>query len=97
MALLNTHGKLSLLRVHEVSSKYGPATDQIDAEVVIKFATNNESAFGFQLRNDGNVAVHQGMLDILRDAFNNNWIVNIDYTIIDGKKNGTILRTWLTK
>jgi hypothetical protein len=97
MALLNTNGKLSLLRVHEVSSKYGPASDQIDVEVVIKFVNNNVNAFGFQLRNNTNMAAHQGMLDILRDAFNNNWIVNIDYSIATGKKNGSILRIWLTK
>ena len=33
----------------------------------------------------------------MRDAFNNNWIVTIDYSIDPGKNNGVIIRTWLTK
>ena len=97
MPLLNTRGKLSMLRVHDVSSKYGPPSDQIDVEVVITLVGNKTNAFGFQLRNNTNMAAHQGMLDILRDAFNNNWFVNIDYSIATGKKNGVILRAWLTK
>jgi hypothetical protein len=53
---------------------------------------------GFQLRNDESRPVRQGMLDLLRDAFNHNWTVVIDYTIdLDaGQKNGRIRRTALT-
>lgn len=97
MKLLETKGKLSLLRVHEESSKYGPASDLIDVEVVIKFINDNERAFGFQLRNNSKLVAQQGMLDLLRDAFNYNWDVTINYLIPEGKKNGTIVRTWLTK
>jgi hypothetical protein len=32
-----------------------------------------------------------------RDAFRNNWIVTLDYNIDPGKKNGIIVRTWITK
>jgi hypothetical protein len=51
---------------------------------------------GFQLRNDNNRAAHQGMLDLLRDAFNLKANVTFDYSIdLDaGKKNGNILRTY---
>ena len=94
---LNMSGQLSLLRVHDVGTKYGPPTDQIDAEVIVQFAGRPADAFGFQLRTDGNQPVRQGMLGLLRDGFNRGWTVSIDYDIADGKHNGTIVRVWLTK
>ena len=90
-------GKVTFLRVHDVGTKYGPPADQLDVEVVIKLSTEPRSAFGFRLRNDANLAAHQGMLDLLRDAFGSGSTVTIDYDIPSGKKNGTIIRTWLTK
>ncbi|HKO56306.1 MAG TPA: hypothetical protein VJ276_10540 [Thermoanaerobaculia bacterium] len=85
-----------MLRVHDVSTKFGPPADQIDAEVVIQVA-EKQGAFGFQLRNDAERLARQGMLDLLRDAFNHNWLVNIDYQIEPPRKNGIITRVWLTK
>jgi hypothetical protein len=55
------------------------------------------NAFGFQLRNDNNRPARAGMLDLLRDAFNHNWTVAMDYEIDSGKKNGIVIRVWLTK
>ncbi len=95
--LLQATGKLTLLRVHELGDGYGPPSDFIDVEVVIKLNTMPANAFGFQLRNDNNLPLRQGMLDLLRDAFNNNWTVTIDYEITPGLNNGVIVRTWLTK
>lgn len=95
--LVNTSGKITSLRVHDVGTKYGPASDKIDVEVVITLNTEAGKAFGFQLRNDGNRPVRAGMLDLLRDAFNNNWTVNIDYKSNPGKKNSVLIRVWLTK
>jgi len=95
--LLQASGKLSFLRVHEVGSGWGPSTDQLDAEVIIKFSNDAQKAYGFQLRDDKHKFVRQGMLDLLRDAFQNNYQVTIDYEISAGKKNGKILRVWLTK
>jgi len=97
MALLNASGKVSLLRVHDVGTKFGPATDQIDVEVVIQLNKDKTHAYGFQLRNDGNRVARQGMLDLLRDAFEHDWTASIDYEIGTGKKNGVIIRVWLTK
>lgn len=97
MALLQRSGKITLLRVHDVGTKFGPSTDQIDAEVIVKLNTKPDEAYGFQLRNDTNRVARQGMLDLLRDAFNNNWTVTMDYNIETGKKNGVIIRTMLTK
>ena len=89
-------GNLSLLRVHDVGTKWGPPSDQLDVEVVIRFQGNDE-AFGFQLRTDKNGAARHGMLDLLRDAFTHNWRVTIDYDIEPGMKNAVMFRVWLTK
>jgi len=90
----NIQGKITLLRVHDVGTKYGPPTDQLDVEVVVVLQSAPGRAFGFQLREDGNRAVRQGMLDILRDAFANNTTVGMDFIAPPGKKNGRIIRVW---
>jgi hypothetical protein len=77
MALLQSTGKLTFLRVHDVGTAFGPPTDRIDVEVVMKLSSQPDRAMGFQLRNDGNRPARQGMLDLLRDAFNHNWTVKI--------------------
>ena len=97
MARLAATGKLTFLRAHDVGTKFGPASDQIDVEVVMKVSSEPDKAMGFQLRNDGNRAARQGMLDLLRDAFNHNWTVTIDYDIDPGKTNGVAMRVALRK
>ena len=99
MGVENVTGKISLLRVHDRGSKFGPASDRIDVETIVQFAGRPNEAFGFQLRNDGDGPAHQGMLDLLRDAFNHGWIVSIDYerNSAAGKRNGVAIRVWLTK
>jgi hypothetical protein len=90
-------GKLTMLRVHDVGTKYGPETDQIDVEVVVRLNTTPDWAYGFQLRNDDNRPVRQAMLDLLRDAFNHNWTVTLEYNVDPGKKNAVIFRVILKK
>jgi len=97
MALLESSGRLTFLRVHDVGTGFGPPTDFIDVEVVIKLDSKPNNAFGFQLRNDTNRPPRAGMLDLLRDAFSHNWVVVIDYNLDAGKTNGVIIRTALTK
>ena len=94
---VNASGKVTLLRVHDVGTGYGPANDFIDVEVVIWLDSQAGKAFGFQLRNDANLPARQGMLDLLRDAFEHNWTVSIDHMTAPGKSNGVIIRTWITK
>ena len=96
MARVQRRGKLKLLRVHDVGTGYGPKTDHIDVEVVVHMA-RVKGAFGFRLRNDKNRPAHQGMLDLLRDSFERNIPVTIEYDIKDGKDNGVIMRAWLSK
>lgn len=96
--LYGAKGKLTLLRVHALGSGFGPPQDQIDVEVVIRLNSKPGESFGFQLRDNNNdTAVRRAMLDLLRDAFKNNWTVNIDYYMNPGKKNGILHRVWLTK
>jgi hypothetical protein len=87
-------GKLAFLRVHEIGSGFGPPTDFIDVEVVCG-VKNNPGGFGCTLRNDNNNFAHAGMLDLLRDAFNQDTEIEIEYLVDPGefgKVNGTILR-----
>jgi hypothetical protein len=90
-------GQLSLLRVHDKGSKYGPSNDQIDVEVIAQFAGRPGEAFGFQLRTDSQGPAREGMLGLLRDGFNHGWIVSVDYERDNGRKNGVAFRVWLTK
>ena len=96
-ARLNASGKISLLRVHDKGSKYGPANDQIDVEVVVQLGSKPGEAYGFTLRNDDQRPAHQGMLDLLRDALEHDWTVFIDYDLATGKKNGRLVRVWVKK
>ncbi len=97
MALVQSSGKLTFLRVHNVGTRFGPSSDQIDVEVVMKLSSQPDRAMGFQLRNDSNRPARQGMLDLLRDAFNHNWTVTVDYDLDTGKNNGVAIRVALTK
>ena len=97
MPLQNATGKVTLLRVHEMGSGYGPSTDSLDVEVVFQMDTIPTISIGFKLRADADRPVHEGMLDLLRDAFTFGWTAHVDYEIGAGKRNGTALRVWLTR
>ncbi len=102
---LQSSGKLTFLRVNDVNDRFGdpapsaahPHGNQIDVEVVCMLDTEPGRAFGFRLRTDKNRFTHAGMLDILRDAFKNDFTVTIDFDIDADKSNGVIMRTTLTK
>jgi len=95
--LTSATGVITLLRVHDVETGWGPPNDFLDVEVVIMLDTMPAHGFGFQLRPDLEETARRGMLDLLRDAFNHNWTVTIDYDINPGQTNGVIRRVWLTK
>jgi len=98
MALLNMSGKIVMLRVNEVGDSFGKPPDNFIVEVIVQLDSHKAgAASGFQLRNDGNQPVRQGMLDLLRDAFNHGWRVHFDHEVPAGKTKGTIIRTWVTK
>jgi len=97
-ALLQRQGKVTFLRVHDVGTGFGPPGDQIDVEVVFQLDTQPLKSFGFQVRNDANRAARQGMLELLRDAFNRGWTVVVDFDIDDpvNDNNGVAIRVALT-
>jgi hypothetical protein len=91
-------GKVTLLRVHDLGTGWGPASDFIDVEVVIRLDSAPGMAFGFQLRDDGYRPAHQAMLDMLRDAFQNNSPVTINYyEVSPSRTNHVMFRAWATK
>lgn len=97
--LIQSTGKVIFLRTHDVGSGFGPPDDFIDVEVVTRLDSVPDRAMGFQLRNDANRLARRGMLDLLRDAFENDIQTTIDYEIdLDaGHKNGIAIRVWLTQ
>ncbi len=97
MGIENVTGKLSLLRVHELGSKFGPPADQLDVEVVVQFQGLPGKAMGFKLRDDNRGPAREGMLALLRDGFNHGWTVSIDHDVQPGKSNSTIVRVILIK
>lgn len=97
--LIQSRGKVTFLRVHDVGTRFGPGDDQIDVEVVWKLSSVPDRHIGFQLRDDKHRAARQGMLDLLRDAFTHDHTALVDYSIdLDNdKKNGEAIRVALTK
>jgi hypothetical protein len=96
-AIQQATGHITFLRVHELGSRFGPPGDEIDVEVVIQLGTREGMSFGFQLRNGPSLPAHHGMLDVLRDAFNLDRTVTIDFDIQPGRKNGILVRAAATR
>jgi len=92
--LRHSHGRIRFLRVHDVGTGFGPPSDLLDGECVIKLQGDADpvEAYGFTLRNDDNVIAHRAMFDLIRDFFLNGREVVIEYFIEAGKKNGKIIR-----
>ena len=97
--MIASQGRVKELRVVELGSRHGPPSDQIDVEVVAELDSVPDRGMGFQLRDDQNRPVRQGMLDLLRDAFQLGCQTRIEYSIDleAGKKNGIIVRVILLK
>lgn len=78
--VLAAEGRITLLRVHDVGTKYGPPSDELDVEVVVWLDNFPPRAFGFKLRSTPDEKTHKAMLDQLRDTFNRNRRARIEYT-----------------
>jgi hypothetical protein len=96
MPLQGVQGKVAQLRANELDTGFGPPSDFIDVEAVV-LLNGRDGGLGFQLRNDENLAVRQAMFDLLRDAFNTQTMVAIDYDITDKATNGVIVRVTLIR
>ena len=84
-------GLITLLRVHDPGTGYGPPDDFTDAEVIVWLDSQPEKAFALRLRDDGHRPAAEGMLDLLRDAFNAGRPVRLDF-IRTGCRIGDIVR-----
>lgn len=97
MALVQSRGNLTFLRVHDLGTRWGPPADQIDVEVVFRLNSAPSRAMGFQMRDDRYLPARKGMLDLLRDAFHNGFTVIVDYELEEGRNNGIAIRIALQK
>jgi hypothetical protein len=62
-------GTVTFLRVQDTGKGFGGGDSNfIDADVIFKLDTSPLKTFGFQLRNDENFPVRDGMLSLLREA-----------------------------
>jgi hypothetical protein len=95
--LLAMTGKITFLRVNDVGTGYGPASDNIDAEAIVKLDTAPDRAFGLTLRNDESFASHQKMFEITQDAFDNDRVISIDFLSTPPQKNEIIVGATITK
>ncbi len=93
-SVLGAAGKITLLRVHDLGTGFGPATDFIDTEVVIALDSLPGRFFGFQLRADSQRDARAHMFQLLREAFRQDRRVQIDY-VRTGVRNGRMLRVVL--
>jgi len=95
--LLEKTGKIIFLRAHDLGTGYGPANDFLDVEAVFILNSLGDGAYGFQLRDDGNLPARQAMFSLLNEAFAHNFTVIADYLIEPGRINGTAIRVALIR
>jgi hypothetical protein len=89
--LKNVAGKITLLRVHDLGTGYGPPADFLDSEVIVRLDTAPDIALGFQLRNGAFLPERKQMLSVLQQALKNAKKIAICY-VEKGPKTGDILR-----
>jgi hypothetical protein len=92
-----TTGKITFIRINDVGGQFGPPSDRIDVEVVIKISSKPDNTFGFKLRKDDNQITHEAMLNLLKEAFDNDKNIKIEYNAINGKKNYVLFRVIMEK
>jgi bacillolysin len=92
--LKNVAGKITLLRVHDLGTGYGPITDFLDSEVIVRLDTAPDTALGFQLRHGAFLAERKQMLSVLQQALENTKKIAICY-VEKGPKTGNILRVYI--
>jgi hypothetical protein len=92
MPRLSHQGKVTFLRVHRVLG-FGPPSDHISVHAVIRLSTQPNRFMGFRLQQDADRVVHEGWLDMLRDAFNLNHTVIVESDFDTQAGNNGVIRT----
>jgi hypothetical protein len=90
-SVLETVGRITFLRAHELGSGYGKPPDFLDCEVIVLLAEASPRAFGFKLRADPDEPARREMFDFLRSAFVAERPVRLDY-FKTGPRVGEIIR-----
>ena len=83
-------GTVAQVRVQELGDRYGPHTDLIKAELIVKL-TNSPMAFGLGLVDDNTLSAHKASLNVLREAFKTNSRVRVEFSV-NGPTTGRIIR-----
>jgi hypothetical protein len=90
-------GKLTYLLVRDAR----PLNDFLDVELIVGLDTAPITRFGFKFGAGGiggiKEIIHHSMMDILRDAFNNNWQVTLDYIFDPTGRDGIIKQVQIGK
>jgi hypothetical protein len=90
-SVLETVGRITFLRAHELGSGYGTPPNFLDCEVIVLLADAPSHAFGFKLRADPDEPTRREMFDLLRSAFVSERPVRLDY-VKTGPQVGEIIR-----
>ena len=90
-SLLETVGRITFLRAHELGGGYGKPPNFLDCEVIVLLAEEPFRAFGFKLRADSDGPTRREMFDLLRSAFIADQPVRLDY-VKTGPEVGEIIR-----
>ena len=88
---LNTSGRLTFLRVHDVGTGWGRPPNELDAEVILMLDSDPGLAFGFQLRPGNEADTRSAMLALLRAALVENGVVSLDF-VRTGPRVGMVIR-----
>lgn len=93
-AVLQATGRVTVLRVHDVGTGFGPPADPVTGEVVFGLDNRPDEWFGFELRTGGREPMAVGMLALLRDSFTKGHPIRIDYQPIGptGRKIVRVIR-----
>ena len=90
-SIIETVGRITFLRAHELGSGYGKSPNFLDCEVIVLLAEEPVRAFGFKLRADPDEPTRREMFDLLRSAFIAERPVRLDY-VTTGPRVGEIIR-----
>ncbi len=90
-SILESVGRITFLRAHEVGSGFGKPPNFLDSEIIVLLDDDPLRAFGFQLRADLNQPARKAMFDLLRAAFVADRPVRLDFNKT-GPRVGEIIR-----
>jgi hypothetical protein len=75
-------GKVIFLRLHDVSTGFGPPADPTPGELVISLDSATNVWFGLPVQTGATEAAAQGALDLVRDSFRTDSLIVIEYQAV---------------